>query len=446
MDCDEVPVDLVRERLVAFDFMDNHPQSAKSYATWVLSTMDIFWRGRLINAYLANLMMPKPLLKPRECVKTLRVLHEITTYCTKVDVRRLVITTDIMVYMRDILNTHNVRHIIVRSSLTLLSNLILCGWRIRDALGESGLLTQLLKLMQQQNTMESKHKPIMGQVLWILYHYLTYKLPGPPVSDLKQIAKTLASLLSYRKDADVLVTLLKMSRLVAEYHSAMFSVMIQTELFERATRFLLSPLPEIQREALFVVANTCQMHRKQKYINLYRFRRCILNPFHILILGATMNIRILALHTLGGIIDHRCVRPHQILGMTKKIMLCTKDKDPAVRLAASWTFISLASHLESQYFPHFLKLGGLNAMCELLHQKLPVQVTRNLLSVIVLVLESYRHLKASLKIIIRETKIRPILNELQASPNVSISTLATLLDDRFMQQLCWVDVLVQMGL
>ncbi|XP_068140872.1 uncharacterized protein [Drosophila tropicalis] len=446
MSTDEVKV--VCDRLVAFDFMDNHPQSAKKYAIWILSHMDIFWRGRLVNAFLDNLMMPKPISKPRECVKTLRVLHEITTYCTKVDVRRLVMTTDIMVHMRDILSTHNVQLIIVRSCLNLLSNLILCGWRIRDAFGESGLLYEILKLMHQRKTMESKHKPILGQVLWILYHYLMYKIPGPPVNDLKKIAYTLASILSYRKDADVLVTLLKISRLVSEYHSAMFSVMIQTELFERVTRFLISPLPEIQREALFVVANTCQMHRKQKNVKLFRFPRCILNPLHILILGSTANIRILALHTLGGIIDHRCIRPHQMLSMVKKIMFCTshKESEPAVRLAASWALVSLAMHLESQYFPRFIKMGGLNAICELLHQNPPVQLMRNLLSVILLILESYRHLKTSLKIIIRDSKIRSILKELQASRNASIRTMAILLDDRFMHQLCWVDVLVHMGL
>ncbi|KAH8404385.1 hypothetical protein KR222_008671, partial [Zaprionus bogoriensis] len=42
-------VKLVYEKLVAFQYLDNQLESAKEYAQWLLSHMELAWRGRLIQ-------------------------------------------------------------------------------------------------------------------------------------------------------------------------------------------------------------------------------------------------------------------------------------------------------------------------------------------------------------------------------------------------------------
>ncbi|XP_023170206.2 uncharacterized protein LOC111598953 [Drosophila hydei] len=433
-------LNFVCEKLGNFQYMDNQLESAKEYAHWLLSNMELSWRGCLIPGLLGYLREPGPQRSPRQCVKALRVLHETTTHCTKVDLKRLVLTTDLLSLMREMLQLTKLRGTIKCCCLALLSNILVSGWRMRDAVVESGLLAELLQMLTHrrrgQQTVQQCDK---GQVLWLLYQVLRYKVPGPTLNAIRKIALALPALLHHSQDVELLLPTLQLARLISEYHSTMVPAMVKTKLLGRVVRFVLSPLPEIQREALFVVANVCLEYRRRQA--LFRFPKSILLHVHGLALGGRPDIRVLVLHLMGGIIDNRCIKLEHFveLGLLKKIVYCASkdEKDDAVRLAAGWTLVSLALHLCRCYLDYFIDCGALHAICELLRLELPVQLLRNILVVLFLLGEKHCHSKQCLLHVMWQCNIWPKIQSLQGSNNAAVRTLCTLLTSRHAMELIW---------
>ncbi|KAH8375720.1 hypothetical protein KR093_002688 [Drosophila rubida] len=344
--------------------------------------------------------------------------------------------------MRQILSMSRVRGTIKCCCLALLSNILVCGWRLRDAVVESGVLTELLRLLVQGFQGQQKlEKCTKGQVIWLLYQVLRYKVPGPSLHAIKKIAQALLTLLNHSQDAELLLPALQLSRLISEYHSAMVPAMIKTRLVSRVTRFVLSPLEEVQREAIFVLANVCVEYRRRQL--LFRFPKSILLHVHGLVLGSRPETRILVLQLLGGIIDNRCIRLEHFveLGLLNKIVQCAskQETNDRVRLAAGWTLVSLALHLCRCYLDYFIDCGALHAICDLLRLQLPVQLLRNILVVLVQLGEKHCHSKQCLLHVMWQCDIWPTVQALQSNCNAAVRTLCTLLTTRHAMELIWPD-------
>ncbi|KAL7739686.1 hypothetical protein ACLKA6_012239 [Drosophila palustris] len=430
-------VNLVCENLLTFQCLDNQLESAKDYALWLASNMEISWRGGLIHGLLGFLREPSPQHTPRQCIKALRVLHEMTTHCTKVDVKRLVLTTELLSLLRQMLSMSRLRGTIRCCCLALLSNILVCGWRMRDAVVESGLLSELLRLLGH-----GQHE--QGQVLWLLYQVLKYKVPGPSLYAIKKIAQALPALLHHSQDVELLLPALQLSRLISEYHSAMVPAMIKSRLLSRVVRFVLSPVEKVQREALFVLANVCLEYRRRE--SLFKFPKSILLHIHGLVLGGRHEIRILVLQLLSGVIDNRCIKLEHFveLGLLKKIVLCASKQEPSeqVRLTAGWTLVSLALHLCRCYLEYFIDCGALHAICDLLRLELPVQLLRNILVVLFLLSEKHCHSKQCLLHVMWQCNIWPKVQSLQRNSNAAVRTLSTLLTSRHSMELIFPEGLV----
>ncbi|XP_017067051.2 uncharacterized protein LOC108105130 [Drosophila eugracilis] len=434
----------VCSKLVEFRIMDNTEKSALDFAENMLSDMDQFWGGTFVDGLLDYLKIPNILNEPRQCVKSLRVLHEITTHCTEVDLLRLSTNTDVLDLLRTILETPKIRKLIVRTSLTLVSNFILDGWPNRDCIFESGILNAVLKLMNPHRQELPKYKALMGQIIYLLYQYLRYKNVGPKTVSLERIAKALAKVLKPSQDVDIILPLLKIARLLSEYNSETRSVMIFSGLISRVAPFVLHPLPEIKRETIFILANTCMQRHNRKKDDLYRFSKRLINLISDLLLSGPVEIRVLVNHLLCGIIDNQCIKIDMMLIVIPKIIRCAsaEEQEIEVRLAAGWTLASLAMHLDPKIFPVFITFKGYNVLCELLHTDLPVQLVRNILSAFVRLIESFVVMKPYWIGVMWETNTWPVLLKLLESRNATVNTLATLLNrhgDR--GDVCWIDVL-----
>lgn len=420
----EEEANLIYEQVLIFTSLDNQLESAKEYAHWLLLHMELSWRGRLIHGLVEYLREPRPVRTPRKCIKVLRVLHEMTTHCTKVDLRRLVLTTELLALLRRILATSSpqVRGTINCCCLALLSNVLCCGWRMRDAVVESGLLKELLALL----TEESTHWCGKGQVLWLLYQVLRYKVPGPQLSAILKIAHTLPVLLQRAQDVELLLPVLQLVRLISEYQSAMVPAMIKSKLLRCVLRYVLSPLPQVQREVIFILANVCQEYRARQHH--YRFPKSILLHVHGLVRGACTESRVLVLQLLGGIIDNRCIKLDYVveLGLLKKIVYSASKLEPLlqVRITAGWTLVSMGLHLCHCYLNCFIDCGALHAICDLLHLELPVQLLRNILVVFFLLGERHCQSRQYLLHVMWECRIWPMVQSMQNSPNAAVSRLA----------------------
>ncbi|KAH8291742.1 hypothetical protein KR044_000950, partial [Drosophila immigrans] len=312
-----------------------------------------------------------------------------------------------------ILAMSRVRGTIKCCCLALLSNILVCGWRLRDAVVESGLLTELLHLLIQGRHLQQKLvKCSKGQVIWLLYQVLRYKVPGPSLYTIKKIAQAVLTLLNHSQDAEILLPTLQLTRLISEYHSAIVPAMLKTRLLSRVSRFVLSPLKEVQREAIFVLANVCVEYRRRQA--LYRFPKSILLHVHGLVLGSRPETRILVLQLLCGIIDNRCIKLEHFveLGLVKKIVVCAskQETNDQVRLSAGWTLVSLALHLCRCYLDYFIDCGALHAICELLRLQLPVQMLRNILVVLVLLGEKHCHSKQCVLHVMWQCNIWPTVH------------------------------------
>lgn len=421
-------VNVIYEQVVAFTYLDNQLESAKDYAHWLLSHMELSWRGRVIHGLVNNLREPRPLRTPRTCIKALRVLHEMTTHCTKVDLKRLVLTTELLGLLRKMLAMSSLKGTIKCCCLALVSNVLSCGWQMRDAVIESGLLNELLVLL----TKETTHTCGKGQVLWLLYQVLRYKVPGPPLSGIRKIAQALKLLLHRSQDVELLMPALQLARLISEYQSATMLATIKSKLLNRVLRYILSPLPQVQREVIFILSNACTEYRTRK-LN-FRFPKSILLHVHGLVLGARTENRILVLQLLGGIIDNRCIKLEYFveLGLLKKIVQSASKMEPQcqVRVAAGWTLVSLTLHLCRCFLNYFIDCGALHAICDLLRLTLPVQLLRNILVVLFLLGEKHCHSRQCLIYVMWECRIWPKVQSLQLSPNAAVRTLSTLIITR----------------
>lgn len=440
----QVDVNTVCTKLVTFHLMDNEEKSAQVFAEWVLANMDFFWQGKVSEALMTYLTIDKFTEEPRQAVKSLRVLHEVTTHCTEVDLKRLVLSTGLLGILKDILEAPKVRGLIVRSTLTLISNLVVGGWRIRDAIDDSGLLNAMVKLMYNQYNEISRYKSMMSQLVWLLYQFLRCKVPGPSEKTVARIARTVATQLNPSQDVTILVPLLKLARLISEYHSVMLSAMIQSRLLARAAPFVRSPIIEVKREAIFILSNTCQQHKKRQKHVLYRFPKSIILYIHGLFLYGPVEIRVLVQRLLGGIIDNRCIRTCMMLGLIPKIIFCAskREQEPQVRREASWTLVSFAMHLEPRNWPLLIEYKGYHVMCEILHrQDVPVQLTRNILCVFLRIMENYRILKPFLVNLLFQCNVWDLLEDYVEGGNRAVRTLATLMCFHRDRDVCWIDVL-----
>ncbi|KAH8409935.1 hypothetical protein KR009_001449, partial [Drosophila setifemur] len=329
-----------------------------------------------------------------------------------------------------ILETPRVRGLIVRTSLTLVSNFIMGGWRIRDAIDDSGLLRALLDLTHQNRRHFQKYKAMMGQVIGLLYQFIECKHPGPRDCSLAKVAKCLVRILVPNQDVCVLVQLLRLARLVSEYHSAMRPVMIDTGLFNKVAPFLLSPVMEVKREAIYVLVTTCQQEKRQRDKVPYRFPKCILLYIQGLLLYGPVEIRVMAQKLLGSIIDNRCIRPGLMKALIPKVVQCASDEETVaeVREAASWTLVSFATHLEPKDWSVFIELGGYHVICQILHRRnIRIQLVRNILCVFLRFTERYRILKPFLINLFGQCEIWDILEYYLKSQNETVKTLASLL-------------------
>nr|XP_016930469.1 uncharacterized protein LOC108010143 [Drosophila suzukii] len=416
-------------KLVEFSVMDNSEKSAKNFAEDMLSNMDLFWDGKLVDGLLGYLKHPTFLREPRPCVRSLRVLHEMTTHCTEVDLRRLALDTNILHSLKEILETPKTRELIVCTSLDLISNLDLSGWQTRDAIIESGLLVALLKLMNPHRKDPQKFKALLDQILWLLYQMLGYKVPGPKKIALYAVAVVLEKLLVPNRDVNIILPLLRVARLVSEYKSVTLPAMIYSGLFERVAPFVLCPVMEIKREAIFVLANTCEQPRKRRKDLLYRFPKIIVLYINDFFLSGTVEIRVLIHQLLGVIIDNKCIRTDMMLRLIPKIIWCASKREPEleVRRAAGWTLASLAIHLEPKNFSLFIKFGGYHVLCQVLHSDPPAKLLQNILAVFLRLIESYPDMKTFLISVLRHCGVWPILQKLLDSENPTVNTLATLL-------------------
>ncbi|XP_017004001.2 uncharacterized protein [Drosophila takahashii] len=430
-------------KLVEFSVMDNSEKSARNYANDLLSNMELFWRGKLVDGLLVYLTVPTFSKEPRKCVKSLRVFHELTTHCSEWDLNYLAMNTNILHLLKELLETPNTRELIIRTSLSLISNLILAGWRIRDAIIDKGILKALLKLMNPHRKELNKYKALLAQIIWLLYQLLRYKVPGPKKSAIMGIAVTLSKLLVPNRDVDILLPLLRLARLVSEYNSVMLPVMIHSGLLSRVAPFVLSPLTELKREAIFVLANSCMQPCKRRKHLLYRFPKRIILYINDLFLSGPVEIRVMILQLLGGIIDNRCIRTGMMLRLIPKVIQCAsgREQEAEVRSAAGWTLASLAMHLEPKNFPIFIRFSGYHVLCQMLHTQLPVQLLRNVLCVLLKLIECYPAIKPFLISVMWQSDVWPILKKLLDSGNAAVRTLATLLDLHGERDVCWVDVL-----
>ncbi|KAH8404384.1 hypothetical protein KR222_008672, partial [Zaprionus bogoriensis] len=324
--------------------------------------------------------------------------------------------------------------------LALLSNVLVSGWRMRDAVVESGLLTDLLALLtKERESQKPVHVCGKGQVMWLLYQVLRYKVPGPSLSAIRKIAQALPALLHRSQDLELLVPALQLARLISEYHSAMVPATIKSKLLSRVVRYVLSPLPQVQREVIFILANVCLEYRTRQVH--FRFPKSILLHVHGLVLGGRSEIRILVLQLMGGIIDNRCIKLEHFveLGLFKKIVLCASraEGERSVRVAAGWTLVSIALHMCRCYLNYFIDCGALHAICDLLRLELPVQLLRNVLVVLFLLGERHCHSKQCLLYVMWQCRIWPKVQSLQSSPNAAVRTLSTLLTSRHAIQPYW---------
>ncbi|XP_017098858.2 uncharacterized isoform X1 [Drosophila bipectinata] len=437
-------VNTVCTKLVTFYLMDNEEKSAQVFAEWVLESMDLFWQGKISDALMTYLTIDKLTEEPRQAVKSLRVLHEVTTHCTNADLKRLVLNTGLLGILNDILDAPKVRGLIVRSTLTLISNIVVGGWRLRDAIEDSGLLSAMVKLMYHQYNDISRHKTMMSQLVWLLYQFLMCKMPGPSEKAVARIARTVANHLNPNQDVTILIPLLKLARLISEYQSVMLSSMIQSKLLARSAPFVRSPVVEVKREAIFILANTCQQHKKRQKHALYRFPKSIILYIHGLFLYGPVEIRVLVHQLLGGIIDNRCIRTGMMLGLIPKVIFCAsmQEQEEQVRSAASWTLVSFAMHLEPRNWPLLMETKGYHVMCEILHrQNVPVQLTRNILCVFLRIMENYRVLKPFLVSLLYQCNVWDLLVDYAEGVNSAVRTLATLLCYHRNRDVCWIDVL-----
>ncbi|KAH8352851.1 hypothetical protein KR084_006821, partial [Drosophila pseudotakahashii] len=338
-----------------------------------------------------------------------------------------------------LLGTQKTRELIVRTSLSLISNLILAGWRIRDVIIDKGILKALLKLMNPHRKELNKYKALLAQIIWLLYQVLKYKVPGPKKSAIMGIAVTLGKLLVPNRDVDILLPLLRLARLVSEYNSVMLPVMIHSGLLSRVAPFVLSPLTELKREAIFVLANSCLQPCKRRKHLLYRFPKRIILYINDLILSGPAEIRVMILQLLGGIIDNRCIKTGMMLRLIPKVIRCAsgREEEVEVRRAAEWTLASLAMHLEPNNFPIFMRFGGYQVLCRMLHTELPVQLVRNVLCVLLKLIECYPAIKPFLISVMWQCDVWPILHKLLGSGNAAVHTLATLLDLHGERDVCW---------
>lgn len=426
---------MIYDQVLLFTYLDNQLESAKEYAHWLLLHMELSWRGRLIHGLVGNLHEPRPVRTPRTCIKALRVLHEMTTHCTKVDLRRLVLTTELLGSLRRILalSSPHIRDTIKCCCLALLSNVLCCGWRMRDAVVESGLLNELLTLL----TKESTHRCGKGQVLWLLYQVLRYKVPGPPLGAILRIAQALSVLLQHSQDLELLMPVLQLARLISEYQSAILPAMIKSKLLRRVVRYVLSPLPQVQREVIFILANVCMEYRTRQ--QHFRFPKSILMHVHGLVRGACTENRVLVLQLLGGIIDNRCIKLEYFveLGLLKKIVYSASKSEPLlpVRITAGWTLVSVALHLCHCYLNYFIDCGALHVICDLLRLELPVQLLRNILVVFFLLGEKHCQSRQCLMHVMWECRVWPMVQSLQSNPNAAVRSLSRSLTLRLARRL-----------
>lgn len=421
---------LIYQQVLIFNSLDNQLESAREYAHWMLLHMQLSWRGRLIHGLVENLRQPHPVRTPRKCIKVLRVLHEMTTHCTKVDLKRLVLTTELLGLLRRILatSTPQVRGTINCCCMALLSNVLCCGWQMRDAVVESGLLKELVAML----TEESTHWCGKGQVLWLLYQVLRYKVPGPPLTAILKIAQAVPPLLQRAQDVELLLPVLQLVRLISEYHSATVPAMIKSKLLRCVLRYVLSPLEQVQREVIFILSNVCQEYRSRQHH--YRFPKSILHHVHSLVRGACTENRVLVLQLLGGIVDNRCIKLDYLveMGLLKKIVHCASKLEPLkrIRIAAGWTLVSMALHLCHCYLNCFVDCGALHAICDLLHLELPVQLLRNILVIFFLFGERHCQSRQYLLHVMCECRVWPLVQSMQNSPNAAVSHLCITLTMR----------------
>ncbi|KAH8324803.1 hypothetical protein KR074_001931, partial [Drosophila pseudoananassae] len=339
-----------------------------------------------------------------------------------------------------ILDAPKVRGLIVRSTLTLISNFVVGGWRLRDAIEDSGVLSAMVKLMYNQSSDISRNKTIMSQSVWLLYQFLMCKVPGPSEKAVARIARTVANLLNPNQDVTILIPLLKLARLISEYQSVMLSAMIQSRLLARSAPFVRSPVVEVKREAIFILANTCQQHKKRQKHSLYRFPKSIILYIHGLFLYGPVEIRVLVHQLLGGIIDNRCIRTGMMLGLIPKVIFCAsmREQEAQVRSVASWTLVSFAMHLEPRNWPLLMETKGYHVMCEILNrQDVPVQLTRNILCVFLRIMENYRILKPFLVSLLYQCNVWDLLEDYAEGVNRAVRTLATLLCYHRNRDVCW---------
>ncbi|XP_016956434.1 uncharacterized protein LOC108028926 [Drosophila biarmipes] len=416
-------------KLVEFSVMDNTEKSAKTFAEDMLSNMDLFWGGKLVDGLLGYLKHPTFLRQPRQCVRSLRVLHGMTNHCTKEDLSRLALGTNILDLLKDILETPNTRELIVRTSLDLISTLVLSGWQTRDAIIESGVLEALLKLMNPHRKDPRKYKALLAQILWLLYQMLGYKVPGPKKVALVAIAVALEKRLLPNRDVNVILPLLGLARLISEYNSVTMPAMIHSGLFGRVAPFVLSPVTEIKREAIFVLANTCFQDPKRRKVSLYRFPKMIILYINDMFLSGTVEIRVLIHQLLGVIIDSRCTRTEMMLRLIPKVIWCASNREPEleVRRAAGWTLASLAMYLQPRDISLFIKFGGYHVLCQVLHSDPPVQLLQNILSVFVRLVKSYPAMKTFFISLLRHCGAWLILQKLRDSKNAALKRLANVL-------------------
>ncbi|XP_037710382.1 uncharacterized protein LOC119547554 [Drosophila subpulchrella] len=415
-------------KLVEFRVMDNSEKSAKNFAEDMLSNMDLFWDGKLVDGLLGYLKHPKFLREPRQCVKSLRVLLEMTTHCTEENSRRLALGTNILHFLKDILETPKIRELIVRTSLDLISNLVLSGWQARAAV-ESDVLVALLKLMNPHRKDPQKFNALLAQILWFLYKMLGYKVPFPNKIALVAIAVALEKHLLPNRDVNIILLLLRLARLVSEYNSVTLPAMIYSGLFERVAPFVLSPVTEIKREAIFILANTCEQPRKRRKDLLYRFPKIIILYINDFFLSGTVEFRVLMHQLLGVIIENKCIRTDMMLRLIPKIIWCASKREPEleVRRAAGWTLASLAIHLEPKNFSLFIKFGGYHVLCQVLISDPPAKLLQNILAVFLKLIRSHPDMKPFLLSVLRHCGVWPILQKLLDSENPAVNTLATLL-------------------
>ncbi|XP_022228494.2 uncharacterized protein LOC111078226 [Drosophila obscura] len=435
---------IIYDHLYSLKLLDNEEKTAQNFADWILNDMDICSRGAMIEALFVRLRIHANEQEPHTAVGILRVLSHVTTHCTDIKVQHMALWSNALDELRKILQILEILDTVVSGILDLASNFIACSWMIRDAFQETGLLDEILKNLYHPSGMDAETWIAKSVVL--LYQFLKHKTPGPPILALVNIAKALAYLLMVNQDAIIVLPLLKITRLVAEHQSDIERVMIKTGLLAKAAPFVLSPLCEVKREAIFILANTCQQYGPIKRHLLCRFPSNILKYMHHLFGHRSKNIRTMALHLLTGIIDNRAIDPSLMDGLIPMVIRCASKREHhlEVRLAAGWTLASLALHLNIKGMTYFMHSGGVHQMCHLLQtvDELPIQLIRNILTSFLKIWESFRDLSRNLVAILRECGIMDDgLQRYIDSENYAVRTLAILLAGHRGYDICWVEVL-----